>query len=74
MAEEQKQEQCQASKEKCGCTLVKTGLKVVLGLILMGLGALAVIYWWQEVKDLIQGCLGLFLILAGAITIAIAKD
>ena len=53
---------------------VKAVLKVLFGLVLMGLGVLAVIYWWQEVKDMIQGVLGLFLILAGAITIAIAKD
>ena len=74
MAEEQKKGECQASDKKCGCGMVKTGLKVLLGLGLMGLGALAVIYWWQEVKDTIQGFLGLFLVLAGAITIAIAKD
>ena len=53
---------------------VRVVLKVILGLVLMGLGVLAVIYWWQEVKDTIQGFLGLFLVLAGAITIAIAKD
>jgi hypothetical protein len=74
MAEEQKKGQAEASDKKCGCSIVKTGLKVVLGLGLMGLGALAVVYWWQEVKDVIQGFLGLFLVLAGAITIAIAKD
>lgn len=74
MAEEQKKAQCQASEKKCGCSFLKTGFKVLVGLVLMGLGALAVIYWWQEVKDTIQGFLGLFLVLAGAITIAIAKD
>ena len=53
---------------------LKGVLKVLFGLCLMVLGVLAVIYWWQEVKDTIQGFLGLFLVLAGAITIAIAKD
>ncbi len=51
----------------------KTAIKVIIGVVLVVLGLAAVIYWWPELRDLIKGCLGLFLIMVGAIVIAIAK-
>ncbi|MFZ5800587.1 MAG: DUF2892 domain-containing protein [Candidatus Omnitrophota bacterium] len=54
--------------------LLATVLKVVLGLILIVLGVLMVIGWWKELVEVIKGCLGLFLILCGLITLAIAKE
>ena len=48
--------------------------KVVLGLVFLSLGALALIRWWQELLTLVKGGLGLFLLLAGIITLAIAKE
>ncbi|MBU0693489.1 MAG: hypothetical protein KKC11_02295 [Candidatus Omnitrophica bacterium] len=53
---------------------LKMVAKMVLGgvLILLGLGA--VIGWWSSLWIVFKGCIGLFLILAGAITIAIAKE
>ncbi|MCF7875169.1 MAG: hypothetical protein K9M14_05860 [Candidatus Omnitrophica bacterium] len=65
MAEEQK---------KKGAAAVKTALKIILGLIFIGLGIWAVIAWWKDLLVVIKGCIGLFAILAGAITIAIAKE
>ena len=44
--------------------------KVVLGLVFLLLGALALIQWWQELLTLVKGGIGLFLLLAGIITLA----
>jgi len=49
-------------------------VKVLLGLVFLALGVLALINWWQDLLTLIRGCLGLFLVLAGLITLAIAKE
>lgn len=54
--------------------LIATVLKVILGLILIVLGILMVIGWWAQLVMVIKGCLGLFLILCGLITLAIAKE
>ena len=70
MAEEVKEGQV----AKCGCGAAKTAFRVIIGLALVGLGVWAVIAWWQELLGVVKGCLGLFLILAGAITVAIARD
>lgn len=51
-----------------------TFLKVVLGLVLLALGVAAILKWWVSLLMVIQGCIGLFLILAGVITLAIAKE
>ena len=70
MAEEVKQEEKKTDVKKIFSTI----LKVVLGLVFLALGALAVIRWWGILLMLIKGCIGLFLILAGVITLAIAKE
>jgi hypothetical protein len=49
-------------------------LKVVLGLLFLALGFIAIIRWWVIIVMLIKGCIGPFLILAGIVTLAIAKD
>jgi len=49
-------------------------IKVIIGLALLALGGLAIKAWWFELLTLIKGCIGLFLILAGIITLAIAKE
>lgn len=54
--------------------MMATVLKVILGLILIVLGVMMVIGWWEALKIVIQGCLGLFLVLCGLITLAIAKE
>jgi len=69
-------EQNQNPKEGC-CTATKTMgtlFKVILGLVFLGLGMRAIWVWRVELIALIKGCIGLFLILAGIITLAIAKD
>ncbi|MDD3087714.1 MAG: hypothetical protein PHP89_04035 [Candidatus Omnitrophica bacterium] len=72
MAEEIKKE------EKCSCVqgkkVVSTILKVILGLVFLGLGAAAILRWWPALLMIIKGSVGLFLILAGIITLAIAKE
>jgi len=70
MAEEIKQEEGKQDAKK----IVSTIFKVILGLLFLILGVGAVIRWWGALLLVIKGCVGLFLILAGIITLAIAKE
>ena len=63
-------EQAKGNGKKVFATL----LKVVLGLAFLVLGILAVVRWWKLLLLIVKGCVGLFLILAGIITLAIAKE
>lgn len=71
MAEELKQEE-----KKCtdGGKVLSTIFKVILGLAFLMLGCLAILRWWKLLFMIAKGCVGLFLILAGIITLAIAKE
>jgi hypothetical protein len=68
MAEETKKEGADVKK------IVSTIFKVVLGIAFLVLGVLAILRWWSLLLMIIEGCIGLFLILAGLITLAIAKE
>ncbi len=70
MAEEVKTD---AAKENGKKTLA-TILKVILGLAFLILGALLVYRGWFHLLNLIKGSVGLFFLLAGIITLAIAKE
>jgi hypothetical protein len=70
MAEEVKQEEKKADAKKIASTI----FKVILGLAFLGLGVWAIIVWLKDLLLVIRGCVGLFLILAGIITLAIAKE
>jgi fatty acid desaturase len=70
MAEEAKQEEKKVEAGKVFSTIVK----VILGLAFLALGALAILKWLGALLLVIKGCIGLFLILAGIITLAIAKE
>ncbi|MDD4939000.1 MAG: hypothetical protein PHE18_05025 [Candidatus Omnitrophica bacterium] len=70
MAEEIKQEEKKTDSKK----LFWTAFKVILGLVFLVLGIAAVIRWFWALKIVFEGCIGLFLILAGIITLAIAKE
>ncbi len=70
MAEELKQEEKKADAKK----ILGTIFKVILGLVFLVLGALAIMRWWGALLLIVKGCIGLFLILAGIITLAIAKE
>ena len=74
MAEEVKQEVKQEVKKGESSKILSTLFKVVLGLVFLILGVLAIMRWWMHLKVVILGCIGLFLILAGIITLAIAKE
>ena len=69
MAEEVKQDQKCCSKNAFG-----TFFKVILGLAFLALGGWATYHWLPKLIMVIKGCIGLFLILAGFITLAIAKE
>lgn len=71
MAEEIKQEE---KKVEGGAKGLGTIFKVILGLVFLVLGVWALIGWFDSLKVVFQGCIGLFLILAGIITLAIAKE
>lgn len=70
MAEEVKQEESKTDVKKIASTI----FKVILGLAFLVLGVWAVMSWWNDLLLVIKGCIGLFLILAGIITLAIAKE
>lgn len=70
MAEETKVEEKKTDVKQ----VLSTIFKVILGLVFLALGALAILHWWMHLKVVVLGCIGLFLILAGVITLAIAKE
>ena len=70
MTEETKQREQNAESKGVLAAL----LKVAIGLLLLVLGGWALLAWWPEVKDLFKGSIGLFLVLAGIIALAIAKE
>lgn len=70
MAEELKQEEKKANGSKAAWTI----FKVILGLAFLVLGVWAVIGWFGSLRVVFKGCVGLFLVLAGIITLAIAKE
>ncbi len=72
MAEEVKENKEQEKKDSGKG--VKTFLKVILGIVFLGLGAYLIWRWRWDLIALVKGSIGLFLILAGAITLAIAKE
>lgn len=70
MAEEVKQEEKKAEAGKMTGTIVK----VILGLALLALGVTSLLAWWPALLMVIKGCIGPILLLAGVITLAIAKE
>jgi uncharacterized membrane protein len=70
MAEEVKNEEKKAEASK----VMSTILKVILGIVFLVAGVMAILRWWPILVMMIKGCIGLFLILAGIITLAIAKE
>ncbi len=73
----QEENKCCGSTDKTCCSPKKalsTLLKVVLGLAFLVLGGLAILKFWPDLLVMVRGCVGLFLILAGVITLAIAKE
>lgn len=70
MAEEVKQEEKKAEASN----VMSTIFKVILGIAFLALGILAVLKWLPQLLTIVKGCIGLFLILAGVITLAIAKE
>lgn len=49
-------------------------LKVLVGIVLIALGAWTIYLWWGELLTLIRGGIGLVLILAGLIAFALVAD
>jgi len=49
-------------------------LKTILGLGFLVLGSLAILKFWPELILIAKGFIGLFLILAGVIILALAKE
>ena len=65
MADEQK---------KCISGGIKSALKVILGIILLAAGAWLIWFWRWDVLTVIKGFVGIGVILAGVIFLAIAKE
>ncbi len=71
---EEKMKDVQKKEEKKISEGGKSLVKYVLGVLLVVLGLVAVIGLWASVWIIIKGGIGLVLIIAGAVTIAIAKE
>ncbi|MDD5119930.1 MAG: hypothetical protein PHR84_01295 [Candidatus Omnitrophica bacterium] len=72
----QEEKKCCGTEDKC-CDAKKTMsmiFKVILGLALLVLGGWLTLTFWESLLMIIKGGIGLFLILAGVITLAIAKE
>ena len=65
MADEQK---------KAVSGVVKIALKVILGIILLAVGAWFIWLWRWDVLTVIKGFVGIVVVLAGVIFLAIAKE
>ncbi|MFA5092757.1 MAG: hypothetical protein WC543_02275 [Candidatus Omnitrophota bacterium] len=74
MAQDEKK--CCGTESKCcgSKKMLATLLKVVLGLVFLVLGGLAIYKFWPDLMTMVKGGIGLFLLLAGVITLAIAKE
>lgn len=73
-AKQNSQPQAEKKDKKPASEVVKTVLKFILGIVFVAVGIFLAVHWWTHLRDLIKGCAGLFLVLVGLITIAIAKD
>ena len=71
MAEEANEKKVDEKKSR---VCAKSGFKVIIGVVLIIIGLAAIISWWPNLLALLKGCVGLLLIMAGAIVIAIAKE
>ncbi len=49
-------------------------LKVLAGILLVGLGLFTIYLWWADLLILIRGGIGLMLIMAGLIAFALVAD
>jgi hypothetical protein len=66
---------CDAGSKCCnGKKTLFTLLKVIFGLALLVLGGWLTLKYWEALVSIFKGCIGLFLILAGVIALAIAKE
>ena len=65
MADEQKKNTTQA---------VKTALKIISGIVFLAVGVRLVWLWRWDVLTVIKGFVGIAVILAGVILLAIAKE
>ena len=56
-----------------GKAQIGTLLKIVVGIILLAVGVWLIWFWRWEALILIKGCLGFVVVVAGLISLAIAK-
>lgn len=63
-----------AEETKAGCGKVNSIVKMLLGIIVILSGVYLTLKFFSVLKLIVAGCLGPFLILAGLIIIAIAKE
>jgi uncharacterized protein (DUF983 family) len=73
MEEQNKPQTEEAKKPSAG---LKTVVKIILGIVFIALGLFLLLKWcwWRYLWVIIKGIIGPFLVLAGVITLAIAKD
>jgi len=74
MAEEEKKDMEKKEEKKPASEAAKTFLKIVIRIDFFLGGLALVVVWREKLLDVIEGTLGLFLIMVGAIILAIAKE
>lgn len=72
----QDDKKCCGTESKCcdSKKMLSMLVKIVLGLGFLILGGLTIYKFWPDLLTIVKGCLGVFLLLAGVITLAIAKE
>ena len=65
-------EETKDTKACCSCS--KAGGKILAGGVLVVIGLILTIKFFPALMTVFAGCIGVLLILAGAITIAIARE
>jgi hypothetical protein len=61
-------------EKKRGAHEAKKALKTAAGAVVILFGVALTLFFFQQLKDLIAGAVGPLLILAGLVTVAIAKE
>lgn len=51
--------------------MVSKVIKITFGLVFIVLGIASIVYWWNDVLSLVRGGLGIALILAGLVALAL---
>ena len=67
-------DQAKTCTEKECCKSGGSALKYLLGIVFLIAGGMLIYTWRHELAVILKGCAGIFLVLVGLVTLAIAKE